>query len=136
MTTFQEVAGPTVFVGRTIPSHDETHDLAESIGKQLDAFRAYITTARSAEQADAAVRELLEAFLAAVPVDEDYTTAPEFLRVHDEGDGWAIDGATNGGRYTEAVWKYDTLEEAAENVPAYIRHIRREGYTIGEAAAS
>lgn len=63
--------------------------------------------------------------------DEDYTTAPELIRIHDEGDGWAIDGATHGGRYTESVWKYDTIEEAAENVPAYIRHIRAEGYTIG-----
>lgn len=64
--------------------------------------------------------------------DDGYTTAPEFFRIHDEGDGWAIDGATHGGRYTEFVWKFDKLEEAAERVPAFIRHIKREGYTVAE----
>lgn len=49
----------TVLAGRSIPAHDETMDLAESIGQQLDAFRSYIASVRSEEQADDAVKELL-----------------------------------------------------------------------------
>lgn len=62
---------------------------------------------------------------------DDYTTAPEFIRLHDEGDGWVIDGGTIGGRYTEALWKFDTLEEAAQKVPAFIEYIKGLGYTVG-----
>lgn len=60
---FAAVATATVFLGNTIPAHDETFDLAESIGSQLDAFREYVAEARDAQQADAAVTELLTAFL-------------------------------------------------------------------------
>jgi hypothetical protein len=55
----------TVITGRTIPAHDETMDLAEEIGQKLDAFHQYVTTVRSKEQADAAVKELLTALLEA-----------------------------------------------------------------------
>ena len=67
MAKFVDIAGPTVLLGRTIPAHDETFDLAESIGKQLDEFRAYIAEVRDAGQADAAVAELLTAFLNGKP---------------------------------------------------------------------
>lgn len=60
---FVDVAGPTVFMGDNIPSHDETHDLAEVIGTKLDEFRDYVESVRDAEQADDAVVELLQAFL-------------------------------------------------------------------------
>lgn len=63
---------------------------------------------------------------------DDYTTAPEIIRIHNEGDGWVIDGATNSGRYTQDVFKFDTLEEAAENVPAFIKYLKSLGYTVGE----
>lgn len=59
------VATTTAFVGRTIPAHDETLDLASTIGKSLDEFRAYIASVRSESQADAAVTELLTALLEA-----------------------------------------------------------------------
>jgi hypothetical protein len=52
-----------VLIGRAIPAHDETMDLAEAIGQKLDEFRNYIESVRSAEQADEAVKELLTAFL-------------------------------------------------------------------------
>lgn len=60
---FVTVATSTVFLGNTIPAHDETFDLAESIGTQLDAFREYVASVRDAQQADAAVTELLTALL-------------------------------------------------------------------------
>lgn len=60
---FVAVATSTVLGGAYIPAHDETFDLAESIGTQLDAFRAYVAEVRDAQQADAAVTELLQAFL-------------------------------------------------------------------------
>jgi hypothetical protein len=95
----------------------------------LEEFlQTYIDNADDKEAARQEIQDAVETVVR--DVSDDYTTAPEFIRIHDEGDGWAIDGATKGGRYTEAVWKYDTLEEAAENVPAYIRHIKAEGYTI------
>ena len=53
----------TAVMGDNIPAHDETIDLAESIGQQLDAFREYIVTVRNREHADAAVVELLTALL-------------------------------------------------------------------------
>lgn len=64
VANLKQVAISTVLGGRTIPAHDETFDLAESIGAQLDAFREYVAGARSPEQADEAVRELLETLLA------------------------------------------------------------------------
>lgn len=64
MSTFAEVATPTVLGGAFIPAHDMTFDLAESIGNLLDAFRAYVEQVRDAEQANNAVTELLRAFLA------------------------------------------------------------------------
>lgn len=60
---FVDVAGPTVFMGDSIPAHDETHDLAEVIGTKLDEFRDYVESVRDADQADDAVVELLQAFL-------------------------------------------------------------------------
>lgn len=63
MSTFAEVATPTVLGGAYIPAHDMTFDLAEEIGNLLDAFRSYVTEVRDAEQADNAVTELLTAFL-------------------------------------------------------------------------
>lgn len=62
---FAAVGTATVLAGAYIPAHDETFDLAESIGEQLDEFRAHIAKERDAKQADAAVTELLKAFLAA-----------------------------------------------------------------------
>jgi hypothetical protein len=61
---FTATAVSTVFMGKNIPAHDETLDLAESIGQKLDAFRDYVTSVRDAEQAGDAVKELLTALLA------------------------------------------------------------------------
>jgi DNA-binding ferritin-like protein len=60
---FANVATPTVLGGDNIPAHDMTFDIAESIGNLLDAFQAYVTQVRDAEQANDAVTELLTAFL-------------------------------------------------------------------------
>lgn len=62
-TAFTTVATATVLGGDFIPAHDQTFDLAESIGAQLEQFREYVTEVRDAEQADNAVTELLAAFL-------------------------------------------------------------------------
>lgn len=52
------------------------------------------------------------------PVDvEEYATVIDHLRIHDEGDGWVIDGADGDGLYTAELLKYDTFEKAAENLP-------------------
>lgn len=61
--------------------------------------------------------------------ENEYTTTVTRVRVFDEGDGWALDGA-NGEAYTEVVWKYDTQQEAEEQISAFIKHLREEGYTV------
>jgi hypothetical protein len=70
MSTFKETADRTVLMGDYIPSHDETHDLAESIGGQLDAFQTYVANVRDDEQAEGAVAELLTALLKQVQQPE------------------------------------------------------------------
>jgi hypothetical protein len=64
MSTFADVAAPTVMGGNYIPAHDMTFDLAEGIGHALDAFQAYVTQVRDEDQANNAVHELLAAFTA------------------------------------------------------------------------
>jgi hypothetical protein len=61
--SFVPVATGTVLGGAYIPAHDATFDIAEIIGRHLDAFRSYVAQVRDAEQADNAVQELLTAFL-------------------------------------------------------------------------
>lgn len=61
---FTAIAVTTVIMGDNIPAHDETLDLAETIGQKLDAFRAYVASVRDDEQAGDAVKELLAALLA------------------------------------------------------------------------
>lgn len=60
---FEDAAAPTVWAGNYIPAHEDTLELAESIGSRLDAFREYVTSVRDEKQADEAVKELLQAFL-------------------------------------------------------------------------
>ena len=52
--------------------------------------------------------------------DDEYTSVVTRLRVFDEGDGWALDGADDVGRYTEAIWKYDSHEEAVAAMPEFV----------------
>jgi hypothetical protein len=59
---FASVATATVLGGSYIPAHDQTIEIAEIIGRHLDAFREYVASVRDAEQADNAVIELLGAF--------------------------------------------------------------------------
>lgn len=70
MAQYENIASAAVLVGDNIPAHDETFDLAESIGAKLDEFREYIASVRDAEQADAAVKELLETLLHGFKVKE------------------------------------------------------------------
>lgn len=60
----------------------------------------------------------------------DYTTHVTHLRVHDEGDGWALDGASGGGKYTERVWKFDTVTEAREAVPEFVEALAEDGIRV------
>lgn len=70
MGDLKQAAATAVVMGDYIPMHDETFDLAESIGTQLQEFREYIESVRDAEQADAAVTELLTALLEAAKVGD------------------------------------------------------------------
>jgi len=60
---FTATAVTTVIMGDSIPAHDETMDLAESIGQKLDEFHAYVAKVRGDAQANDAVKELLTALL-------------------------------------------------------------------------
>lgn len=67
-----------------------------------------------------------------VPLDDHYIdgTPVTHLRVFDEGDGWAIDGADEEERFTREVWKYDTHEEAVAHLAEFTEFLVSEGYTI------
>ncbi|MBC9704884.1 MAG: hypothetical protein H9W81_07890 [Enterococcus sp.] len=62
-------------------------------------------------------------------MNPEYTTNVTRIRVFDEGDGWAIDGA-DGEKFTEAVWKYDTREQAEAQITEFVDFLRTEGYTV------
>ena len=66
----------------------------------------------------------------AVPLGDDYTDTVTHLRIFDEGDGWALDGADDSGNYTPAVWKYDTFEQAWARTEEFAEFLANEGYTI------
>ena len=107
MTTFKEIAARTTLMGDYIPSHDETHDLAGSIGAQLDAFQAYVASVRDEEQAEGAVAELLTALLAQVQQPE------HTFRVFHE---WSGERAYEGPSYIKAAsaqWNKN-IEESEE----------------------
>jgi hypothetical protein len=87
MTKFVSVAASTVLAGSFIPAHDQTFDIAESIGTQLDEFRAYVASARDADQADNAVAELLTAFREVV-AKQDHT----FRVIHERSGRVAYEG--------------------------------------------
>lgn len=59
--TLAAVATHAVFVGGNLPAHDEVFDLAERVGVTLGEIHSYIQRVRSTDQADKAVRELLDA---------------------------------------------------------------------------
>jgi hypothetical protein len=94
MSTFKETAARTTLMGDYIPSHDETHDLAESIGAQLDAFQAYVAEVRDPDQAEGAVAELLAELLKQVQQPE------HTFRVFHEYSG---ERAYEGSSYTKAA---------------------------------
>ena len=62
----------------------------------------------------------------------DYTTRVTHLRIHDEGDGWALDGGAEAGKYTEKVWKYDTLEDALKAAPEFAEALAEDGIAVPE----
>ena len=66
------------------------------------------------------------------PVDlgDDYTDTVTHLRIFDEGDGWALDGADDYGHYTPTVWKYDTHAYAVAAMPEFVQALTEEGYKI------
>lgn len=62
--------------------------------------------------------------------DDEYTPLVTRLRIFDEGDGFALDGADDVGRYTEAVWKYDTHAEAVAAMPEFVKWLNETGVKI------
>lgn len=66
-----------------------------------------------------------------VPTEEpedEYATTIDAIRIHDEGDGWVIDGVdSTTGQYTATLLKYDTFEKAAQNVPKIIEELKADG---------
>lgn len=57
-----------VFVGDYLPAHDEVFDAAEVIAMSLRTLHAYITQARSPEQADEALAEMGRAIATATAI--------------------------------------------------------------------
>jgi hypothetical protein len=60
-STLTANATRAVLIGNFLPAHDEVFDLAEHISIALGTLHAYIRRVRDTEQADNAVRELLDA---------------------------------------------------------------------------
>lgn len=104
------VSVTTALVGNFIPAHDETMDLAESIGQKLDAFQTYIASVRDEEQAEMATAELLTALLRQVQQPEH-----TFRVMHEHSGKVAYEGesytAAAGTQYRENV------EEQAAGLP-------------------
>jgi hypothetical protein len=71
------VLSNVVGLGDFIPAHDETFDLAEEIAQKLQAFLAYVTEARDAEQAEGALAELGQAI--AIATNARPTTITDFI---------------------------------------------------------
>ena len=62
--------------------------------------------------------------------DKDYATEVTHLRIFDEGDGWALDAADDEGNYSEAVWKYDSMQEALAAAPEFVEALPDYGVTM------
>jgi uncharacterized protein YdbL (DUF1318 family) len=110
MEKFASIAAGTVFGGMTIPAHDMTFDIAESIGNLLDAFQGYVASVRDEEQAEDATAELLTAFLRLVKQPEHtFRVTHEYSgRIAYEGESYT---AAAGTQYRENV------EEQAAGLP-------------------
>lgn len=62
---------------------------------------------------------------------DEYTENVTNIRIHDEGDGWAIDGANHQtDEYTEKVWKYNTPEEALAAVEEFVKDLIEDEVTV------
>lgn len=59
--TLSSVAAHAVLMGDHLPARDEVFDLAQHIGVALGTLHACVRKARTEQQADLAVRELLDA---------------------------------------------------------------------------
>jgi len=66
----KSVAVDTVLVGYSLPAHDEVFDLAEQISDKVSELHTYVTSVRSLDQADDAVKELLDALKSVVNVGD------------------------------------------------------------------
>lgn len=60
--TLSGIGTSAVFVGSFLPAHDTVFDLAAHIGVNLGSMHAYIRRVRDVDQADSAIKELLDAF--------------------------------------------------------------------------
>lgn len=137
MAKFVDVAGPTVFMGNNIPSHDETHDLAESIGKQLDQFRDYVESVRDSKQADAAVVELLQAFMAQYPGLEVVTeTVAVYYAIKADGSrstpfrsyGEALEAQTAEAQWADVEDRVETVRYVRADMDSKARKHVQDNY--------
>lgn len=124
MTKFIDVVGPTVFMGNNIPSHDETHDLAELIGAKLDEFRDYVASVRDSDQADDAVVELLQAFLK-VHAGRERVTETVAIYYAVSGDGNRSIAASTANEAQAFVDSEDVWERVDE-LQHTVTYVRRE----------
>lgn len=120
MTAFVQAATSTVLMGRNIPAHDETFDLAQAIGEKLNEFHEYIASVRDGEQADAAVTELLSNLLKAHDTSAVTGTADHKFRVAHE---YANKPVYEGTSYIEAsiAQTNANVSERSENRPPLYR---------------
>lgn len=71
-----------VFVGNSLPAHDECFDLAEALAQNLAALHAYVASVRSPEQADAALVEMAESIAKTAVAATVKEARPEPTHVH------------------------------------------------------
>lgn len=72
--------------------------------------------------------ELAERLRTDVLDKDQYATVIDAIRIHDEGDGWVIDGVdSTTGQYTATLRKYGTFEDAAKNVPVILEDLKADG---------
>jgi hypothetical protein len=55
-----------VFLGNSLPAHDQVFDAAEALARTLSDLHAYVASVRDTEQADAALVEMGKAVACAV----------------------------------------------------------------------
>jgi len=66
----------------------------------------------------------------------DYASEIDHYRVHDEGDGWVVDGANSNGEYTEHLYKADTFEQVVTYLPRLRHELEQDGIKFRNEGAN